>query len=91
MLPDRTHLSFTNVAPQNVQITAPGSIDESTAATVLVSFADVGSLDSHTVTIQWAPLNASDEERKTFDTNREGMTMGWTGTFDQLAEYLKKA
>jgi len=43
-----------------------------------------------TVTIQWAPVNASAEERKTFDTNRDGMRMGWSGTFDQLAEYLAK-
>ena len=44
-----------------------------------------------TVTIKWAPLNATEEERKTFDAGRDGMTMGWSGTFDQLAEYLAKA
>jgi uncharacterized protein YndB with AHSA1/START domain len=44
-----------------------------------------------TVTIQWAPLNATAEERKTFDTSHDGMRMGWGGTFDQLAEYLVKA
>lgn len=41
-----------------------------------------------TVTIVWEPINATDAERQTFDTNREGMTMGWGGTFDQLAAYL---
>ena len=30
-------------------------------------------------------------ERKTFDTSHEGMQMGWTGTFNQLAQYLAKA
>ena len=44
-----------------------------------------------TITIKWAPLNPTEEERKTFDTSHEGMTMGWSGTFDQLAEYLAKA
>ena len=44
-----------------------------------------------TVTVRWAPLNATEVERKTFDTNHEGMTQGWTGTFDQLDEYLAKA
>ncbi len=29
-------------------------------------------------------------ERKTFDTSHEGMQMGWTGTFNQLAQYLAK-
>ncbi len=42
------------------------------------------------VTIQWAPLNPTDEERKTFDSAHDGMNQGWNGTFDQLAEYLAK-
>lgn len=41
-----------------------------------------------TVTLEWAPLNATEAEQKTFDEGRQGMTMGWTGTFDQLAKYL---
>jgi uncharacterized protein YndB with AHSA1/START domain len=44
-----------------------------------------------TVTIQWVPINATEAERNTFNKNREGMKMGWAGTFEQLAEYLKKA
>ena len=44
-----------------------------------------------TVTVQWELLHPTDEERKTFDTSHDGMKMGWTGTFDQLAEYLAKA
>ncbi|MGB8354063.1 MAG: SRPBCC domain-containing protein [Chthoniobacteraceae bacterium] len=43
-----------------------------------------------TVTVEWIPANATEEERKTFDTMHEGMKMGWTGTFDQLEEYLAK-
>jgi hypothetical protein len=34
---------------------------------------------------------STEEERNTFDTGRESMKMGWSGTFEQLAEYLAKA
>ena len=44
-----------------------------------------------TMTVQWAPLNAIEAERKTFDTSHEDMQKGWTGTLDQLAEHLAKA
>lgn len=44
-----------------------------------------------TVTIHWVPINASDAERTTFNKNRPSMNMGWTGTFDRLAEYVAKA
>jgi uncharacterized protein YndB with AHSA1/START domain len=43
-----------------------------------------------TVTVRWIPINATAEERKTFDDLRDGMRQGWTGTFDQLSEYLAK-
>jgi uncharacterized protein YndB with AHSA1/START domain len=43
------------------------------------------------ITLRWIPINATDEERKTFNAGHESMKMGWTGTFDQLAEYLTKA
>ncbi len=33
-------------------------------------------------------LNASDEERTTFEGNFDSMKMGWGGTWDQLAAYL---
>jgi uncharacterized protein YndB with AHSA1/START domain len=44
-----------------------------------------------TVTIRWVPLHPTAEERKTFDTSHDGMRQGWSGSFDQLTEYLKKA
>jgi uncharacterized protein YndB with AHSA1/START domain len=44
-----------------------------------------------TVTAHWVPINATQEERKTFDGAHEGMKQGWTGTFEQLAAYLAKA
>lgn len=34
---------------------------------------------------------ATDEERRTFADGFKSMTMGFGGTFDQLAEYLAKA
>ena len=43
------------------------------------------------LTIEWSPLDPTDAERKTFDTSHDGMKQGWTGTFDQLAEYLAKS
>jgi uncharacterized protein YndB with AHSA1/START domain len=42
-------------------------------------------------TVRWAPHNASEEERKTFDTNRDSMRQGWGGTMDQLEGYLSRA
>ncbi|HEV2329580.1 MAG TPA: SRPBCC domain-containing protein [Verrucomicrobiae bacterium] len=42
------------------------------------------------LTVHWAPLNATDEERKTFDSAHDGMNQGWGGSFDQLAEYLAR-
>ena len=44
-----------------------------------------------TVTVHWVPINATAEERKTFDDNRPSMTAGWTGTMDQLAAHLARA
>ncbi len=42
-------------------------------------------------TVRWSPHNASEEERKTFDSSHGGMTQGWGGTLEQLAVYLAKA
>jgi len=44
-----------------------------------------------TVTIQWVPVNATESERKTFEAGRDSMQQGFTGTFDQLTDYLAKA
>jgi uncharacterized protein YndB with AHSA1/START domain len=44
-----------------------------------------------TVTIKWLPLDAKEEERKTFETSRDGMTQGWTGTLEQLEGFLAKS
>lgn len=45
--------------------------------------------DRTTVTVRWRPLDATEEERRTFDASHDGMRQGWSGTFDQPAEYLE--
>lgn len=40
------------------------------------------------VTVTWLPFDATDEERRVFDANHPSMTMGWGGTFENLATYL---
>ncbi len=42
------------------------------------------------VTVRWQPINATEEEWKTFLNSKDGMRQGWTGTFEQLHEYLEK-
>ena len=41
-------------------------------------------------TIRWAPFEATEEERKTFDAGHASMTQGWSGTLEQLEAYLAK-
>ena len=42
------------------------------------------------VKIRSIPINAAEEERRTFDTNRENMNQGWSGTIDKLEDVLAK-
>lgn len=37
------------------------------------------------------PVNATDSERKTFEDARDSLQVGWTGTLDQLDQYLASA
>jgi uncharacterized protein YndB with AHSA1/START domain len=53
-----------------------------------VTFAESGGRT--TVTIRWGALNPTETERKTFDAGHDSMRQGWTGTFEQLEEYLAK-
>ncbi|MEJ1972832.1 MAG: SRPBCC family protein [Lacunisphaera sp.] len=43
------------------------------------------------LTLRWVALNATDEERRTFDGAHDSMKQGWGGTMDQLATYLVQA
>ncbi len=43
------------------------------------------------VTIQWETYgNVTAEELETFIKGKPGMTLGWTGSFDKLEEFLNK-
>ena len=56
-----------------------------------VTFAEHAGIGRGTlITVEWIPINATASERKTFDDGRGSMQQGWTGTLDQLAEYLTK-
>jgi uncharacterized protein YndB with AHSA1/START domain len=47
--------------------------------------------DKTKITVRWIPINAGEDEVKAFDEGREDMKVGWTGTLDQLDDYLAKA
>jgi len=53
-----------------------------------ISFAEEG--DKTRVTVDWIPENASPEENAAFDEFHQSMRGGWTGTFEQLEDYLAK-
>ena len=42
------------------------------------------------LTLRGAPINATDEEVKLFESMKTSMQQGFSGTFDQLTEYLTK-
>jgi uncharacterized protein YndB with AHSA1/START domain len=47
-------------------------------------------VDGTMFTLRWAPLaTATPNERQCFDESHESMRVGWGGTLDQLAAYLK--
>jgi uncharacterized protein YndB with AHSA1/START domain len=41
-----------------------------------------------TLTLRWAPHEATPQEQAVFDGAHGGMQQGWTGTMDRLADYL---
>jgi uncharacterized protein YndB with AHSA1/START domain len=43
-----------------------------------------------TMTISGYPINATEEEYKTYNAGRGSMKQGFTGTLDQLEAYLAK-
>jgi uncharacterized protein YndB with AHSA1/START domain len=44
-----------------------------------------------TLTIAWFPLSPTEDERKTFEAGHDSMQKGWTGTLDQLTDYVERA
>jgi len=53
-----------------------------------VTFREAG--NRTTVTVQWEAYEATELERKTFQDGMASMQQGWTGTFEQLDNYLKE-
>ncbi|MGH8369980.1 MAG: SRPBCC family protein [Gammaproteobacteria bacterium] len=53
------------------------------------SFSEQGS--KTLLTVRWQPLNPTEAERHTFETNHASMQQGWGGTFEQLDDYLRNA
>ncbi|MBA3481413.1 MAG: hypothetical protein H0T51_06320, partial [Pirellulales bacterium] len=51
-------LTVNNVAPSNLQIAPPAPIDEDGVGTLELTFDDLGSLDSHTVEVDWGDGSA---------------------------------
>lgn len=43
-----------------------------------------------TLTMTGVPINATEAQRQTFVQMKPGMQLGWGGTFEQLAAYLKE-
>jgi uncharacterized protein YndB with AHSA1/START domain len=43
-----------------------------------------------TVTVRWATIAPSEVEAQTFKDGHDAMKQGWTGTLDQLRDYLAK-
>lgn len=54
-----------------------------------VTFEDAGAGKTK-VTLRWSPLDATDEEQKTFDAALDGCHAGWSGSFEQLDAYLER-
>lgn len=51
-----------------------------------MSFAEEGA--GTRVTLTWSPLEATAEEEAAFAAMMDSMTDGWTGSFEQLDDYL---
>ncbi len=54
----------------------------------IVTFSEEGPNQTR-ITVQWEPFgNFNGEELETFIKGKSGMTLGWTGSFDKLEDYL---
>ena len=53
-----------------------------------VTFAEQGK--GTLITVNWMPINATDEERRIFEEGRGSMQQGWSGTFEQFEQYLAR-
>lgn len=51
-----------------------------------ITLADHG--DATAITVRWVAINATDEERRSFDEQRDAIHAGWSGTFAKLDSFL---
>ncbi|HKQ78766.1 MAG TPA: SRPBCC domain-containing protein [Blastocatellia bacterium] len=70
-------------------VRAPFSFDWPLAVLSTVTFTEHEG--KTTITMRALPLNAMETERQSFESMFESMKNGWTGTMDQLTDYLTKA
>jgi len=73
--------------PQGGVKPAPFSEDWPTEMLSTVTFEAQGAKTR--VTVRWLPHNATEVQRKTFEDGMDSMNQGWTGTFEELAGYLR--
>lgn len=62
----------------------PGPWPLRTLSTTTFDEVDGGTL----VTLRWQALDATEEEERAFAAMHASMTQGWSGTFEQLEDYL---
>jgi hypothetical protein len=43
-----------------------------------------------TLTVRWAPHDATEIEQREFDAGHDSMRMGWGGTMEQLTAHLSE-
>ncbi len=57
---------------------------------LLTTITFAGQNGKTTVTVHWVPIHATAEERTVFMKNHESMLKGWSGTFEQFADFISK-
>lgn len=71
--------------------TAPVPMAEGWPTEMLITMTFTEEDGRTTLNLRSVPINASDEERRTFREGHDSMRQGFGGSFDQLAAYLAKA
>lgn len=74
--------------PQRGMTRHPSAPDWPQEILSTVTFTEQGA--KTTVTVRWVAINATAAELRVFNAGQDSMRQGWTGTFDQLADYLKR-
>ena len=79
--------SFSNEAGEIIQAPFPGLVFPKEVMNILTLTEENGITTLH---LTGYPVNASEEEENTYYSMFAGMNMGFTGTLNQLEEYLNK-